>query len=52
MKKFTLLSLVGITLIVLTPAGWARGGGAMADLVEEDTSEAVEASTAVEGGDE
>ena len=27
MKKFTLLSLVGITLIVLTPAGWARGGG-------------------------
>src|SRR5438132_3634025 len=27
MKKFTLLSLVGITLVVLTPAGWARGGG-------------------------
>src|SRR5438874_4459724 len=27
MKKFTLLSLVGITLIALTPAGWARGGG-------------------------
>src|ERR1700736_5351804 len=27
MKKFILLSLVGITSIVLTHAGWARGGG-------------------------
>ena len=30
----------------------AAAEGAMADLVEEDTSEAVEASTAVEGVDE